>query len=201
MHWTFCEVQTCGFWNTRAEERQAQRDVYWQGRQRRKYQTSYSKTFSTGRSCPMLLSLARCVDVKSASVEPWLGYRRRAVYELRPGRTWRCSVVDFSLPRHAVTPGIAYTRHSAAAAASPGCSAVRNQERNGWAGHLSICPPPGICRQKLVKHNITYSFNEKMTCRILNNEIRKKVLSQINKCHNEGAYISWQNNQNYSTFK
>jgi len=40
----------------------------------------------------------------------------------------------------------------------------------------------------LEKH-ITYSFNEKMTWRILNNEIRKKVLSQINKCHNEGAYI------------
>jgi len=38
-------------------------------------------------------------------------------------------------------------------------------------------------------HNITYSFNDKMTGRILNNEIRKKVLSQINKCHNEGAYI------------
>jgi len=28
-----------------------------------------------------------------------------------------------------------------------------------------------------------------MTWRILNNEIRKKVLSQIKKCHNEGAYI------------
>ena len=39
------------------------------------------------------------------------------------------------------------------------------------------------------RYNITYSFNEKMTWRILNNEIRKKVLSQINKCHNEGAYI------------
>jgi len=29
----------------------------------------------------------------------------------------------------------------------------------------------------------------KMTWRILNNEIKKKVMSQVDKCHNEGAYI------------
>jgi len=90
----------------------------------------------------MLLSLARCVDVKSASVEPWLGYRRRAVYELRPGRTWRCSVVDFSLPRHAVTPGIAYV-HGTPPPPPPHLAAPPSETKNGTAGR-GICPfaPP-----------------------------------------------------------